>query len=257
MNPEEFFAEVEARAQGTAAHKFRALADLRDLLNSGVTAEDLGDPAEYAAMVFQGEDNTARYSRVWDPMNRSILVPRVVGLGWDINLGAVAVKLGWLRPDDSDCDVIGAIPEKELRLSTSLPTVGAGLALIASAIAVSRSPNILPSGWNMAFRPNRYSSAATALAPGVIMSLTAAIWTGLAPDRHDHIARNVFGTSLSFLGAGTSLLAARSTWVGDRAQPVTGIVSLLLAPPAMSLVAGLLPIRAGLRAVWKEAGLRD
>ena len=43
------------------------------------------------------EDPEAR-ERWWDPSDPRIFVPRAIGLGWDVNLGAIAVKLGWLPP---------------------------------------------------------------------------------------------------------------------------------------------------------------
>ena len=39
--------------------------------------------------------------RGFEPENPHLLVPRAVGIGWDLNLGAVAVRLGLIRPDDS------------------------------------------------------------------------------------------------------------------------------------------------------------
>ncbi|WP_248631025.1 DUF5808 domain-containing protein [Corynebacterium glucuronolyticum] len=37
----------------------------------------------------------------FDPENPNWLVPRRVGVGWDLNLGKLAVKAGLVRPDDS------------------------------------------------------------------------------------------------------------------------------------------------------------
>ena len=80
-------------------------------------------------------------------------------------------------------------------------------------------------------------------------------WAGLSTGRDEQISRSVFATSLSFVGAGISFMAARSTWHGSGSQPVAGILSVLVAPPVLSLAAGLVPVRAGLTRIWKEAGL--
>ena len=255
MTSEEFLAEVSTHTSGSTAHKKQALDDLRDLLNAGISTEELGDPREYAAMVSSETELPDRYSRVWDPTNPKLFVPRVIGFGWDLNLGALAVKLGWLRPDDIDSDVIGAAPEWAMRLSAGLPLMGAALAMSASAVAASRSDGMLPSGWDIGFRPNRYTGTAPALAPGIALSAGAALWAGMSTSRDDQISRSVFATSLSFVGAGIAFMAARSTWRGGAPQPVAGVLSVLVAPPALSLVAGLVPVRAGLMRVWKEAGL--
>lgn len=255
MTSEEFLAEVSAQIHGSTAHKKQALDDLRDLLNAGISPEELGDPREYAAMVSSETEQPSRYGRVWDPTNPKLFVPRVIGFGWDLNLGALAVKLGWLRPDDIDSDVIGAAPEWAMRLSAGLPVMGAAIALSASAVAASRSDGMLPSGWDSAFRPNKYSGTVAALAPGIILSAGAALWAGMSSGRDDQIFRSVFATSLSFMGAGVAFMAARSTWRGRDSQPVAGVLSVLVAPPALSLAAGLVPVRAGLTRIWKEAGL--
>jgi len=35
-------------------------------------------------------------STFWDPANEYVLVPQAIGVGWTVNLGAVATKLGLL-----------------------------------------------------------------------------------------------------------------------------------------------------------------
>jgi len=35
-------------------------------------------------------------STLWDPANEHVLVPHAIGVGWTVNLGAVAKKLGLL-----------------------------------------------------------------------------------------------------------------------------------------------------------------
>lgn len=39
--------------------------------------------------------------RVFDPESPRLFVPRSFGWGWELNLGAVAAKLGLIRPDDT------------------------------------------------------------------------------------------------------------------------------------------------------------
>lgn len=258
MSPEDFYQAVQTALPHGAADREQILADLKDILDLGVSTDDLGDPVVYALSASASdtaEKKAPRYSRVWDPMNPAIFVPRVVGLGWDLNLGAVAVKLGWLRPDDMDEDVIEAIPERALALTKGLPAAGAIITVVASAVALSRSSGQLPSGWDYRFRPRKLTSNTSALLPGLLLSGGATAWASLAKDRHDILSRSVFATSLSFVGAGTAILAARSARLGNRSQPVTGFTSLLLGPLALSLVTGLAPVREGLKQVWQKEGL--
>lgn len=252
MTADDFYHAVRHHLNGRSR---QALADLRDLLDSGINPDDLGDPADYAAMV-SDTPSAVSYGRVWDPSNPSIVVRRVLGWGWDVNLAALAVKLGWMRPDDLDADVLDSAPEGAMQITRALPLAGAALAVAASAAAAARSDGRLPSGWDIAFRPNRYSGTFAALAPGVSFSVGAAVWANLAKGRSDQLARGVYASSLAFLGAGISILALRSTLLGDRAQPIAGLTALFIGPAAAGLAAGLIPVRAGLKAVWKEAGLR-
>ncbi|WP_182353757.1 DUF5808 domain-containing protein [Flaviflexus huanghaiensis] len=253
MTSDNFYSAVREHLRGRNP---QALADLLDLLDSGVDPEDLGDPAEYAEMVLDSDSaQPVSYGRVWDPANPSIFVRRVIGWGWDVNLAAVAVKLGWMRPDDLDGDVLSAVPERAMEVTRALPLAGAALTIAVSTAAAVRSDGRLPSGWDIAFRPNRFSGRFGALAPGIVISAGAAAWAARARDRGDQLARGVHASSLAFLGAGVSVLALRSTSLGNRPQPLAGIASLIVGPAAAGLAAGLIPVRAGLRAAWKEAGL--
>lgn len=123
------------------------IAELTDLLNSGITPESFGNPEEFCASLFDYLSDSS--SRTWkehisglladpaprlawfDPSNPQLLIPRTIGFGWDINFGAVATKLGLLRPDDIDDDVVAAIPDRiinAIRIAPATLTV-ASLAL--------------------------------------------------------------------------------------------------------------------------------
>lgn len=84
------------------------------------------------------EDPEAR-ERWWDPSDPRIFVPRAIGLGWDVNLGAIAVKLGWLREDDLDDDVISAIPAKFTEGTRVALAMSAGLAIGGTLVATART----------------------------------------------------------------------------------------------------------------------
>ena len=63
----------------------------------------------------------------FDPENPNWLVPRRVGIGWDLNLGKLAVKAGLVRPDDSLPDLQEHIPAPVSKALTYAPLAGAGL----------------------------------------------------------------------------------------------------------------------------------
>jgi len=114
-----------------AAERRAALGDLRDLLTEGVDPDDLGPAEDYAAALgarrgqepsetlgrvlgmpvdVRGTTDPHVRSRVFDPSDPRMVVPRVLGAGWRLNYGAVAVRLGLLRPDDYDDEVLAHIP---------------------------------------------------------------------------------------------------------------------------------------------------
>ncbi len=77
--------------------------------------------------------------RWWDPADPRIFVPRAIGLGWDINFGAIAVKLGWIREDDLDDHVIAAIPERFTAAAETAVGISAGLAMGANFYNLSQT----------------------------------------------------------------------------------------------------------------------
>lgn len=77
--------------------------------------------------------------RWWAPSDPRIFVPRAIGIGWDINFGAVAVKLGLLREDDIDDDVVAAIPPEVSRNAQAALALSAGVALAISLASAART----------------------------------------------------------------------------------------------------------------------
>ncbi|QQS00568.1 MAG: hypothetical protein IPK37_17375 [Austwickia sp.] len=87
-------------------------------------------------------------ARVWDPTNPALLVPRLVGGGWTVNLGALAVRLGLLRPDDYDADVLPHIPRAATGAAHAVPVVLATGTCAALAASWRRLPDRVPTSWS-------------------------------------------------------------------------------------------------------------
>lgn len=126
--------------------------------------------------------------RAFETENPSLLVPRAVGVGWDLNLGAVAVKLGLIRPDDSLPDLEGHIPARVSTLLTVAPLGGAAVVAAMGALAV-RNDGPLPSNWSITFRPSSWVSAPRAVAVPVVLSVAAGAWAAAESLRHRGSAR--------------------------------------------------------------------
>lgn len=108
--------------------------------------------------------------RWWDPTQPDILVPRVFGIGWDVNFGAVAVRVGLIRPDDEDVP-FASVPRPWLALSGLLPLAVAAI----FAVLVARYQGALPAQvavhWGITGAPDNFASKESALTLPVAMTL--------------------------------------------------------------------------------------
>jgi len=74
------------------------------------------------------------WRRVFNPADPRLIVPHAFGWGYGLNLGAVAVRLGGVRPDDVDDDTLAEIRSRD----AAVPLVGACLLAAAHLVAVVR-----------------------------------------------------------------------------------------------------------------------
>jgi len=100
-------------------------------------------------------DSNRIASRMWNPLDPRIFVPRIWGLGWDINFGALAVKLNLVRPDDED-EPFAAVPERAIAATVALPTAIALGLIVLVALNYASLPAQIPSHWDIAGRPDNF-----------------------------------------------------------------------------------------------------
>lgn len=143
--------------------------------------------------------------RAFEPENPRLFVPRSFGIGWDLNAGAVAVKLGLIRPDDSLPDLAAHIPPRTVQALKVAPIIGAA-AVAATAYAVGRSHETLPGGWTATFRPKAAKPARDALLPHVVGSTAVAGWTAWEHSRDEGV--DVVGVALALAVQSAALLDA-------------------------------------------------
>jgi hypothetical protein len=109
-------------------------------------------------------------ARWWDPLNPHVIVPRVFGLGWTINLAAVAVMLGIVRPDDED-EPFASVPEAGLAIALVLPVLlAAGLAVLIVAYQ-GALPAQVAVHYGLTGAPDRFASKGSALILPIVMTL--------------------------------------------------------------------------------------
>ena len=180
--------EELAATDGTAADVTRVLAELgppealaaqcADVVSGPApsTSEPDGDRSlltgTLLGMPYELRIPTAERAalRWWDPMNPNVLVPRVFGLGWDLNLGAVAVKLGLIKPDDEDTP-FGSVPDRWLAVSAALPVLMALAFVTLVAVYQGALPAQVAVHWGIGGAPDRFDSKGSALILPVVMTL--------------------------------------------------------------------------------------
>ena len=83
-----------------------------------------------------------RAARSFSPAD-PVLVPRAYGVGWDLNLGALAVRAGLAHPDDLDDD-LSLGPAQSAALSVAPALLALGAAAMGAAGGRGRAVTLLP-----------------------------------------------------------------------------------------------------------------
>lgn len=156
----------------------------------------------------------------WRPSDPRLFLPRAVGLGWDVNLGALAVRLNLIEPD-AESVPFTATPDVAFRLAAGLPLALAGATVVHYLVRGRSLPPQLASHWNAAGRPDRWVPKRRAAATDIALTAGAAAlaaWAAGAerpgPTRAGALAG---ATMAATLGAGLTL--ARPTRGGPLLTP--------------------------------------
>ena len=189
-----------------------------EALDSGSTLDDvrpvmdeLGEPDEYAAamcaevnrkvgpdiegdlatpagkvfgMPYDAKAPTAENlrTRMWNPYDPRVFTPKLVGIGWNINFAALAVKMGIVRPDDED-EPFACVPERYIWAALAIPVfIAAGLMAVV-ALSWATLPDQLAIHWGIDGQPDGWASPVAAFLP--ILALTVlpsmyALWMSLS-----------------------------------------------------------------------------
>ena len=108
----------------------------------------------------------------FEPENPRLFIPRKYGLGWDINLGAVGVRLGLIRPDDSLPDLASYVPTS-LKRGIKLTTIAGGIGVGFLAILLSRKEQVLLQRSTRGGSERFITGRQAALAPVVLTTVAA------------------------------------------------------------------------------------
>lgn len=160
------------------------------------------DPAGVAARLAES---------MWQPADERLLLPRAVGLGWDLNLGAVAVRLGLIEPDAEDEPFTSTRPAA-FRQASVLP---AAMAVAVAAHYLARWRTLqqrLPGHWNLFGRPDRWTSRSSAAVIDLGTTLGPAVLAAWAArsDRPGPDKAGVIAGSALIASVGAVTTVARS-----------------------------------------------
>jgi len=114
-------------------------------------------------------------NRMWNPLDTRVFVPRVFGLGWDINFGALAVKLHLIKPDDED-EPFATAPAAVITATLAVPILATVVLMCLMVVAWPNLPSQLPSHWNVLGRPDQFWDRGTDVAFLLVMALIPTFW---------------------------------------------------------------------------------
>ncbi|MFT4296814.1 MAG: DUF1648 domain-containing protein, partial [Micropruina sp.] len=156
----------------------------------------------------------------WRPGDPRLFLPRAVGLGWDLNAGAVAVRLGLIEPD-AEAVPFSSTPDAAFRLAAGVPIALAGAVGLHYLVRGRTLPDRLAAHWDVAGRPDRWVSKRRAAVTDSALAAGAAALAGWAAgsDRSGPARAGALAgaTLLATLGAGVTV--ARPTRGGAWLTP--------------------------------------
>lgn len=190
--------------------------------------------------------------RWWNPSDPRIFMPRAFGAGWDLSFGALAVRLGLVRPDDED-EPFESVPESWMLAAFMVP-VAATAAIIWVWFAVRGAlPAQIPTHWGASGAPDGFGPARGVFVSTLITAGVPTLWAGimyaLGRSRAARVLVSAAATLFATIGAGVFLSSV--LWGLGRDVPwlVPATILLGLILPFVMLVA---LARANRRAEWRK-----
>jgi hypothetical protein len=270
---------AEATAENLRAHLCEVLDPASQPGDVSRLAEELGAPSTFAEAASGAPGESVDYtqpagrilgvpydyrptpsrigSRIWNPRDPRVFMPHLMGIGWTVNLGAVAVRLHLIEPDAED-EPFAAVSNRAFLFALLVPL---GLtALIVGTFLGLRSvlPSMLPTHWNLAGTPTEYGRQGAQFGFLVAMASLPTLWAlwAVATQRPSLSRAALIGVASLFsaIAAGSWVLTLVTVLAPPvhRSMPLLSILPGFLVPLAVLL--GL--ARAG-RAAEQRRDLGD
>jgi hypothetical protein len=185
--------------------------------------------------------SSGRYaSRSWNPLDRRVVVPKAVGIGWTINFGALAVRTHLVSPDDEDIP-FGAVPPRIVVATLAAPLAALATFVVLAALSWADLPAQVPMHWAISGHADGYGSRGTYLgflSVLAVVPVAEAVWIHLRR-RQPFTRVAASALSLSFTTLALALLCQAlftldgGTWVWPTC---VGLVFMLVLPFALLVV---------------------
>jgi preprotein translocase subunit Sec61beta len=182
-----------------------------------------------------------RYTaRLWDPTDPRVLVPTVLGIGWTVNFGALAVRAGLVRPDDEDSPFAMA-PEAVVRATLAAPALVTAATVVLVATRWHRLPARVPTSWSATGKVRAWGprivplGLSTAGAVGPLAAAASVHLRGRPPQ--DRVVASAGALAMACLGFGTlSQTVAACEGRGTNAR-MRATLAVVVTLPLLLLVA--------------------
>lgn len=173
---------------------------------------------------------------LWNPADERLFLPRAIGWGWDLNFGAVAVRLGLIEPD-AEAVPFTSTPKSAFRVAAVVP-LGLAAATALHYLVRGRSlPARLPSHWGVSGQPDRWVSKRAAGVIDVGTTLAAAAVAGWAATATRPTASRTGALAAATLMGG---LGATTTVLRTVRRPGPWVAPSLVASSSVAVGAVLL-----------------
>lgn len=158
---------------------------------------------------------------LWDPEDPRLWRPRAFGGGWDLNFGALAVRLGMIEPD-AEAVPFAATPHAAFRVAATLPAALACATVAHYAFRWRTLPPSLPRHWGLDGAADRFTTRGRAAATDIVATVGPALLAAatVGGRRSGPSRAGVLAACTAVATAAAGVTVWRS--VPDRRRPLAG-----------------------------------
>lgn len=172
---------------------------------------------------------------LWNPAEERVLVPRAFGVGWDVNVGALAVKAGLIEPDAED-EPFASTPDGAFVRAATVPAALAAAVAAHYLVRGRALPDRLPRHWGIDGRPDAWTSKRAATGTDLTLAAAGSGLAALAARSRSGGAGRAgrMAAASGLAGSAAAMCVARSSERGGAWVPPL-VVGSILGPVGVTL----------------------